>query len=633
MLSQQPLSPMPGALSYPFIPLPNSSLRWIGAKERKIKKLYAYTYDRITRDPLDMLNIMRICSENDVILEFVEGPSDTSDEGQLLMFILGYAAKRERLQFIERSQRGREQAARQGRMPVGTGCGIYGCNYVAELKRRVINEKEAAVVRMMFQMAADGVSRYHIACALNEANIPSKLGKKWTINAVDRTLKNRAYTGYQYYGLRQQRRINGKNVQIGWRTEDEAIPIENFTPQIISPELFNAVQERLVVQQARRKKKGTRYLLTGFIWCGKCGCRMVASMYAGGQSYYRCRNAIHTVGREVTCDARHVRGDKLDPLVWKIVRDVIADPAVISHEIRLNAETGDGDIGEKMKELRKVISDCKNQESRLLDPYLEGVIDVDVLKAKSGPLKALREEKEGQLRILEEQQKSKDAVAAAEKRIAEYCERFQKGLDHLDIESKRATLAAFGVRVEATHEDVSITVTVDPAATTMSPSSRAKSIKKALSRTNLKAAVLQRDGNKCAYCGKYGKRNKLEMEHVVPRSTGGSDRYDNRVASCKDCNAKKNNRPLEEFLKRRPKKLQEIHQKMGMDLADPTHMNMILPRLLSDLKKQGWTVVEHAAATTAAGRITCGIEKSHHGTPPSPATPPDSPACPQNQSK
>ena len=400
-------------------------------REGKIKKLYAYTYDRITRDPVDMLNIMRICSENDVILEFVEGPSDTSDEGQLLMFILGYAAKRERLQFIERSKRGREKAAKQGRMPVGTGCGIYGCNYDPENKRRVINEKEAAVVRMMFQMAADGVSKYYIACALNEANIPSKLGKKWTINAVDRTLKNRAYTGHQYYGLRQQRRINGKNVHIGWRTEEEAIPIDNYTPQIISPELFEAVQKRLVVQQARRKKNGTRHLLTGLIWCAKCGCRMVASMHAAGLPYYRCRNAIHTVGREITCDALNVRGDKLEPLVWKIVCDVITDPAVLSHEIRLNAETGDGDIGEKMKKLRKEISDCKNQESRLLDPYLEGLIDVDVLKAKSGPLKALREEKERQLRILEEQQKSKDEEAEAERRIAEYCQRFEKGLDNL----------------------------------------------------------------------------------------------------------------------------------------------------------------------------------------------------------
>ena len=42
-------------------------------------------------------------------------------------------------------------------------------------------------------------------------------------------------------------------------------------------------------------------------------------------------------------------------------------------------------------------------------------------------------------------------------------------------------------------------------------------------------------------------------------------------------------------------------------------MNVILPRLLKELRQDDWTVTEHSAATTAAGRITCGIEKSHHG--------------------
>ena len=134
-----------------------------------------------------------------------------------------------------------------------------------------------------------------------------------------------------------------------------------------------------------------------------------------------------------------------------------------------------------------------------------------------------------------------------------------------------------------------------------------------LYRTNLKAAVLLRDGNKCVYCGKSGKRTKLEMEHAVAKSAVGPDRYDNRVASCEECNDKKGTKSLEEFLKRRSKKLAEIKAKLGTDLADASHMNIILPRLLADLRQDGWTVIEHAAATTAAGRIVCNIEKSHHG--------------------
>ena len=133
-----------------------------------------------------------------------------------------------------------------------------------------------------------------------------------------------------------------------------------------------------------------------------------------------------------------------------------------------------------------------------------------------------------------------------------------------------------------------------------------------LYRTNLRAAVLHRDGNKCCYCGKSGKRNKLELDHVVPRSKGGPNRYDNLVAACHACNQKRGNQPLEVWLKRRPKKLAEIQARLGMELASASHMNVILPRLLTELHHDGWTVVQHSAATTAAGRRICAIEKSHH---------------------
>ena len=134
-----------------------------------------------------------------------------------------------------------------------------------------------------------------------------------------------------------------------------------------------------------------------------------------------------------------------------------------------------------------------------------------------------------------------------------------------------------------------------------------------LYRTNLRTAVMTRDSNRCVYCNRSGEKTPLELDHAAPRASNGPDRYDNLVASCIPCNRRKDKKPLEEFLKRRPAKLAEIQEKLGMDLADPTHMNIIIPRLITTLEEQGWKVVQHSAATTAAGRIACGIEKSHYG--------------------
>lgn len=52
-----------------------------------------------------------------------------------------------------------------------------------------------------------------------------------------------------------------------------------------------------------------------------------------------------------------------------------------------------------------------------------------------------------------------------------------------------------------------------------------------------KRSVLLRDNFKCAYCGINSK--KLTIDHVIPRSRGGSHTYENTVACCLSCNMKK----------------------------------------------------------------------------------------------
>ena len=55
-------------------------------------------------------------------------------------------------------------------------------------------------------------------------------------------------------------------------------------------------------------------------------------------------------------------------------------------------------------------------------------------------------------------------------------------------------------------------------------------------------AVFARDGNRCQYCN----RTAENIDHVVPRSRGGPHAWDNVVASCRSCNARKEDRFLHE---------------------------------------------------------------------------------------
>ncbi|MFN8035894.1 MAG: HNH endonuclease [Acidimicrobiia bacterium] len=57
-----------------------------------------------------------------------------------------------------------------------------------------------------------------------------------------------------------------------------------------------------------------------------------------------------------------------------------------------------------------------------------------------------------------------------------------------------------------------------------------------------KRAVFARDGHRCQYCG----RAAENVDHVVPRSRGGPHEWQNVVASCRACNARKEDRLLHE---------------------------------------------------------------------------------------
>ena len=61
-----------------------------------------------------------------------------------------------------------------------------------------------------------------------------------------------------------------------------------------------------------------------------------------------------------------------------------------------------------------------------------------------------------------------------------------------------------------------------------------------LSRKN----ILRRDGYKCQYCNKSD--TALTIDHIIPKSKGGDDSWENLITACISCNNKKGDRSPEE---------------------------------------------------------------------------------------
>lgn len=93
-----------------------------------------------------------------------------------------------------------------------------------------------------------------------------------------------------------------------------------------------------------------------------------------------------------------------------------------------------------------------------------------------------------------------------------------------------------------------------------------------LNRRNLFA----RDRNQCQYCGKHFPTNELSIDHVLPRSQGGGDSWENLVCACIRCNARKGGRTP-----------QEAHMRLVRKPVMPRRNPLIALRLGQD-KYSSW---------------------------------------------
>ena len=121
--------------------------------------------------------------------------------------------------------------------------------------------------------------------------------------------------------------------------------------------------------------------------------------------------------------------------------------------------------------------------------------------------------------------------------------------------------------------------------------------------------LLEKWGRQCAYCG--AQHLPLEIEHIVPKSSGGSDRVANLTLACRACNQRKGSQPIETFLAKKPDVLQKIKAQAKRPLKDAAAVNSTRWALANQLKATHLPVELASGGKTKFNRITQGILKSH----------------------
>lgn len=135
--------------------------------------------------------------------------------------------------------------------------------------------------------------------------------------------------------------------------------------------------------------------------------------------------------------------------------------------------------------------------------------------------------------------------------------------------------------------------------------------------------LLEKWGRECAYCGTQD--TPLEVEHIVPRSQGGTDRVSNLALACRECNQSKGNLSLEAFfasdrgLKKRLKanglgaetRLARVQRQRTAPLKDAAAVNATRWALFNTLKTTGLPVEAASGGRTKYNRQRLAIPKTH----------------------
>lgn len=214
-----------------------------------------------------------------------------------------FMSRREYKTIRRRLQRGREAAAKEGKLLCQAPYG-YRRKKIENDKGYTmeIEPKEAEVIRMIFNWYTDGaevdgafkrLGIQAIARRLNEMGIPPCRHDYWQKGTIRDIIENPAYAGLIRWGYRKQKKQMTPDGIIVKRpiTTDECIIAEGLHEAIVPREQFNRAQRILDEQPSAPVgyKSAIKNPLCSIVICGRCGRKMVLRKgYNGKPDYIVC---------------------------------------------------------------------------------------------------------------------------------------------------------------------------------------------------------------------------------------------------------------------------------------------------------------------------------------------------------
>ena len=300
-----------------------------------------------------------------------------------------YASGNERERARQRTLDALQRKAKAGHVTGGKVFGYDNKEVLSPTGQRqhvvhVVNEREAAIVRMIFEMYASGLGITRIAKRLNAEGVtaPRHSSRGWAPCAVRVMLRRPLYFGVIVYG-QLQKVDRGGTKKRRRREEKDLIRVDAPHLRIIDPALWEAVQARLATNHPNTgphlRDVETPYLLTGLCRCATCQGPITMSGPGSSKShrrrgkFYTCSDHLKR-GSSICRNATMALQEVLEEAVLKALSDML-HPGVLDRTLQEAMEQLQPDQARLRAERGRIeeqLAKTKAAQQRLTDAIAQG---------------------------------------------------------------------------------------------------------------------------------------------------------------------------------------------------------------------------------------------------------------------
>ncbi len=356
------------------------------SKMKPFDIVLVWKLSRFARNREDSIIYKSLLRKRGIQVISINEKVDNSPAGKLLEGVIEVIDEFYSENLSQEARRGLRECASRGFFPGGsTPLGYKQVTVIdgrAKRKALEIDEDWAPVVIRIFNLSRQGYGAKEIAGSLNKDGITTLKGYEWSKASVMYILKNDIYTGDLIWP--SMRRL---------KPGEEQIVIKDHHPALINWEDYNEIQNSIANRSPKNvhpKRVASNYLLSGLLYCAKCGKSMQAgTAKSGNYKYYNCYTKLRVNNSACNCKAIGTR--KIESAIIEKLKDrVLTEENLLKLLELTNAELKkqSTESTEKIDQLKRQLTEKERKIERLYEAIEGGKIELDDLTPRLRKLKS-----------------------------------------------------------------------------------------------------------------------------------------------------------------------------------------------------------------------------------------------------